>query len=190
MKKGQIAHDAGLNPNTIMTKKTSIKRVGLIKRLVVVVYDGLLLFSVLFFSSALWMLVFNMLAPDSLYLDPSQLAANKLAAFTNLGKIIAFFIVTLNILAVSFYFYGWFWTHGGQTLGMRAWNLYLTKPDGKFIDWPLAAKRYAWAMLSWATFGLGFLWILFHPQRKALHDLLSDTQVVFHKSSTKVEKAG
>ena len=168
-----------------MQKQSSIKRVGLIKRLVVVIYDGLLLFSVLFFTSALWMLLFNLVAPESLYVDASKLAANKIADFTGTGKAIAFSIVTLNILAVSFYFYGWFWTHGGQTLGMRAWNLYLTKPDGKFIDWSLAAKRYGWALLSWVTFGLGFLWIMFHPQRKALHDLLSDTQIVFHKPSTK-----
>jgi len=164
-----------------MTEKTSIKRIGLFKRLLVMVYDGLLLFSVLFFTSALWMLMFTLLAPESLYLDPSKLEAHKLASFTALGKGLAFSIVALNILAVSFFFYGWFWTHGGQTLGMRAWHLYLTKPDGKFIDWPLAAKRYSAALLSWACCGLGFLWVLFHPQRKAWHDLLSNTQIVYHR---------
>ena len=167
-----------------MNKTPSIKRVGLIKRLVVVVYDGLLLFSVLFFTSALWMLIFNIVAPDSMYIDPSKLESNKLAAFTSTGKIIAFSIIAINVIAVSFYFYGWFWTHGGQTLGMRAWNLYLTKPDGKFIDWPLAAKRYGLGLLSWAACGLGFIWIVFHPQRKAWHDSLSDTQIVFHKAAT------
>ena len=166
-----------------MTKPSSIKRTGFIKRLVVMVYDGLLLFSLLFFTSALWMLLINILAPDSFYVDPSKLDAHKLAAFTLTGKIVAFSMVSINILAVSFYFYGWFWTHGGQTLGMRAWNLYLTKPDGKFIDWPLAAKRYGYALLSWAALGLGFIWILFNPKRKAWHDLLTDTQIVFHKSA-------
>ena len=166
-----------------MTQASSIKRIGLIKRLVVMIYDGLLLFSLLFFTSALWMLLINILAPDSFYVDASKLDANKLAAFTLTGKIVSFSVVSINILAVSFYFYGWFWTHGGQTLGVRAWNLYLTKPDGKFIDWPLAAKRYGYALISWAALGLGFLWILFNPKRKAWHDLLTDTQIVFHKSA-------
>ncbi len=164
-----------------MQQKNSVKRIGLIKRLVVIVYDGLLLVSVLFFSSALWMLALNLIAPDSLYVDPSKFEVQKLAAFTETGKWLAFTVVALNILAVSFFFYGWFWTHGGQTLGMRAWNLYLTKPDGKFIDWRLAAKRYAFALLSWACLGLGFLWVWIHPQRKTWHDVLTDTQIIFHR---------
>lgn len=159
---------------------SSIKRIGLVKRLLVMVYDGLLLFSVLFFTSALWMLVFNLLAPDALYIDATKLDAQKLATFTGLGKTIAMGLIVINCIGVSFFFYGWFWTHGGQTLGMRAWNLYLTKPDGKFIDWRLAAKRYVFALLSWGCLGLGFLWVVVQPQRKAWHDLLSDTQIIFH----------
>lgn len=34
-----------------------------------------------------------------------------------------FFIAYLWL--ASFVFYGWFWTHGGQTLGMRAWRIRL-----------------------------------------------------------------
>lgn len=165
-----------------------MKRIGLIKRLLVIVYDGLLLCSVLFFTSALWMLLFNLAAPSSFYIDPSQLDAHKLASFTSFAKAIAFSIVLVNILIVSFVFYGWFWTHGGQTLGMRAWKLYLTRPDGKFIDWPLAAKRYVLALLSWACAGMGFLWILVHPQRKAWHDIFTDTQIIHHQSKSTKEK--
>ncbi len=161
--------------------KLSVKRVGLIKRVIVIVYDGLLLFSVLFFTSALWMLLFNLVAPDSLYLDASKLANNKLATFTELGKGIAFSLIILNCLVVSFIFYGWFWTHGGQTLGMRVWHLYLTDPNGKFIDWKSSAKRYLMGLLTLLPFGIGLLWILFNNKRKALHDVLSDTQIVFHK---------
>lgn len=164
-----------------MSNKKPTKRIGLIKRLVVMAYDGLLLFSLLFFTSALWMLMFNLIAPDTLYIDSNNLAAHKLASFTELGRIIAFSLVAINIVVVSFFFYGWFWTHGGQTLGMKVWHLYITKPDGKFIDWPLAAKRYAYALLSWACLGLGFLWVLFHPQRKAWHDTLTETQMIYHR---------
>ena len=27
------------------------------------------------------------------------------------------------LLAISYGFYGWFWTHGGQTLGMKTWKM-------------------------------------------------------------------
>ena len=170
-----------------MSDKKFTKRIGLIKRLVVMAYDGLLLFSLLFFTSAICMLVFNLLAPESLYVDSSKLEAHKLASFTELGRLLAFGIVALNSLAVSFFFYGWFWTHGGQTLGMRVWHLYLTKPDGKFIGWSLAAKRYLLALLSWGSLGIGFLWVLFHPQRKAWHDILTDTQIIYHRPAQKSE---
>ncbi len=164
-----------------MKKNVNTKRIGLFKRILVMIYDGLLLFSLVFFTSAIWMLLFNVLAPDSLYLDASKLHARKLAEFTQLGSQLAFGIVALNVLGVSFFFYGWFWTHGGQTLGMRAWSLYLTDPNGKFIDWPLAAKRYACALLSWLPFGLGFLWVLVHSKRMAWHDSLTNTQIIYHK---------
>lgn len=159
-----------------------MKRVGLIKRLIVIIYDGLLLFSVLFFTSAIWMLIFNLVAPDNLYVDPSKLEANKLATFTALGKGLAFALVIINSLLVSFIFYGWFWTHGGQTLGMRVWHLYLTDPNGKFIDWNASAKRYAIAILTVLPFGVGLIWILFNNKRMALHDVLSNTQIVYHKA--------
>lgn len=165
----------------LMNHNKSTKRIGLFKRLLVMIYDGLLLVSLLFFTSAIWIGLFNLLAPESLYVDSNNLKVHKLASFTDLGRTIGFSVVAVNIVAVSFFFYGWFWTHGGQTLGMKAWHLYITKPDGKFIGWPLAAKRYACALLSWACLGLGFLWVLFHPQRKTWHDLLTDTQMVYHR---------
>ncbi len=167
-----------------MTDKSTIKRIGLFKRLLVMIYDGLLLFSLLFFTSAIWVLLLTIIAPDSWYVDPTKLQANQIAALSQLGKAVILSIVALNVLVMSFFFYGWFWTHGGQTLGMRAWHLYLTKPDGKFIDWPLAAKRYAAALVSWACAGLGFLWVLFHPKRKAWHDLMTDTQIVYHRTKS------
>ncbi len=46
-------------------------------------------------------------------------------------------------------FFGWFWTHGGQTVGMRAWRLYVRRLDGAAVRWPVAAARYT-AMMVWA----------------------------------------
>jgi len=46
-------------------------------------------------------------------------------------------------------FFGWSWTHGGQTLGMRAWRLRLYRDNGGAVRWPVAAGRYALMLLSW-----------------------------------------
>jgi uncharacterized RDD family membrane protein YckC len=46
-------------------------------------------------------------------------------------------------------FFGWSWTHGGQTLGMRAWRLRLCRDDGAAVRWPVAAARYALMLPTW-----------------------------------------
>jgi len=155
--------------------------IGFFKRITVVVYDGLLLFAVAFFVSALLMGLFQWLAPASFFVDPELLENPKMRELTALGRYIGNVIVCLNCLIVSFFFYGWFWTHGGQTLGMKAWNLYLITPEGKFVDWKTAAKRYAAAIISWAAFGLGFTWILLNKRKRAWHDILTNTQIVHSK---------
>lgn len=158
-----------------------MQTIGFFKRITVVVYDGLLLFAVTFFISALLMGLFQWLAPASFFVDPALLENPRMRELTDLGRLVGNVLVCINCLVVSFFFYGWFWTHGGQTLGMKAWSLYLIKPDGKFINWSTAAKRYLAAIVSWAALGLGFTWILVNKKNRAWHDILSDTQIVFQK---------
>jgi len=83
------------------------------------------------------------------------------------------------LLTISFLFYGWFWTHGGQTLGLKAWKIRVLTLDQKPINWNQAFIRFSVALLSWGMFGLGFLWILFDKNRCGWHDHLSQTAVFF-----------
>ena len=142
------------------------------------VYDGLLLFAVMFFTSALLMGLFQWLAPSGIYVDPSTLDSPQLKTLSSQGRILGGSLVSINCIVISFLFYGWFWTHGGQTLGMKAWNIYVIKPNGKFMSWPTAGKRYAFAIISWLTFGLGFTWILLSREKLAWHDMFSNTRLV------------
>ena len=134
-----------------------MKKIGLLKRLLVILYDALLLAGVMFVSSIVFLIL------------PASFE-------TSLGGTV---VKQLYLLGIAFFFYGWFWTHGGQTLGMRAWNLYLIKADGKFIDWPTAALRFFVAIISWAAAGLGFTWILLNKQRRSWHDLATGTEIVY-----------
>ncbi|MBL1263293.1 RDD family protein [Methylomicrobium sp. RS1] len=133
---------------------------GLFRRLAAIVYDALLLAAVLFAATAA-ILPFNSghaFRPDQ-YFYPAYL------------------------IDVSFLFFGWFWTHGGQTLGMRAWKIKVLTACGKPINWRQAALRFFSALFSWLIFGIGFWWILFDKQKRSWHDHLSDTAVYFDPNS-------
>lgn len=82
------------------------------------------------------------------------------------------------LLLAPAFFFAWFWTHGGQTLGMRAWRLHLVTADGEPVGWSRAWLRVAGAWLSLLCLGLGYLWIWIDPERLAWHDRLSGTRLV------------
>jgi len=107
----------------------------------------------------------------------------------------------------------WFWTHGGQTLGMRAWRLKLQSDDGKAINIAQGLFRIITAIPPWFGFGLFIalagtpekvvlplplqviqpyaiwlflfclLWILFDNRPKAWRNRLSQSEVRFTPKS-------
>jgi len=94
------------------------------------------------------------------------------------------FFFPLYLLLVSFFFYAWFWTHGGQTLGLRAWKIKVLTLDMKPISWKQALLRFMVAIVSWGFFGLGFLWILIDKNQRSWHDHLSQTALFFDTRDT------
>lgn len=134
---------------------------GLLRRIAAICYDSFLLIAVLFFATAL------------------LLPFNNGVAFTPDHPFYPFYL--LYLLAISFAFYGWFWIHGGQTLGMRAWKIRVLTLDQQPITWRQAAFRFVCALLSWAVFGIGYLWIVFDKNRFSWHDHLSKTAIFFHR---------
>jgi len=130
---------------------------GFLRRLAAQVYDLLLLIALLFLATAL-------LLPFT--------AGEAISAQQTL-------IYRIYLAVISFLFYGWFWTHGGQTLGLRAWKIKVLTFDQKPISWIQALLRFASALVSWSFFGLGFLWILVDKNRRSWHDHLSKTALFF-----------
>ncbi len=83
-----------------------------------------------------------------------------------------------GLLMVALLFYCWFWTHGGQTLGMRAWKIRLERFDGRAPEWSDALRRYVAAWILLLPPGLGFLWGALDRDRLCWHDRPSKTRIV------------
>lgn len=87
-------------------------------------------------------------------------------------------VIFLLLVIFTFGFYGWFWTHGGQTLGMRAWKLKLVRADNQNITWLQAFFRFCYAIISWIPLGAGYLWILVDKKKLSWHDRVSKTYII------------
>jgi uncharacterized RDD family membrane protein YckC len=99
---------------------------SLARRLAAFVYEGVLLFGVLMIAGYLY----------------SSLTQQRHALQGHAGLQAFLFIV----LAIYFV---WFWSHGGQTVAMRAWHVRLLTHDGQPVSQGRAALRY---IASWAWF--------------------------------------
>ncbi len=128
---------------------------GLGRRLAAISYDAFLLVAVLFAATAL-------LLP---FTGGEAIRPNDV-------------LYSGYLVVISFGYFGWFWTHGGQTLGMRTWNIRLVGTDGRGVTWIQALMRFAGACISWLAFGAGFVWLLVDRDRLTWHDRLSATTIV------------
>ena len=135
---------------------------GLPRRLGALIYDGILLFAVLFFATALFIVPYDLIAARPY---PQHLWHYHL-------------LFQVYLVAVTTVFFVYFWTHGGQTLGMRAWRIRVERLDGTPLAPRDALRRLGWAALGLAPAGLGLWWCLFDRERLAWYDRRSDTRVI------------
>lgn len=153
------AHASGGGPERTETgplNQPPAKPPGLLRRLAAIVYDTFLLAALLLICAA------------PLPLLPETVARGDVAHWA----------IRAAVLIISFLFLGWFWVHGGQTLGMRAWRIRVVSREGSPLSWADALRRYLAALLSWLPFGLGFLWSALDREGLAWHDRLSATHLV------------
>ena len=139
---------------------TAPVRAGLLRRLGAMLYDGLLLIGVLMVATALFL----------------PLTGGE-AVVSGRNPVLEW-LYRAALLALIVGFFGVFWTLRGQTLGMASWRLRVEREDGTLLGWGDSVRRLAWALVSLLPLGLGFLWVLFDPQKRAWHDSLSRTRVV------------
>ena len=83
------------------------------------------------------------------------------------------------IISSTFLFYFWFWTHGGQTIGMRAWRIKVVheKLDGSPVTLGQCVIRLAVGTLSLICFA-GYFWVFMNSNRDTWHDAASNTRTI------------
>ena len=151
---------------------------GLARRLTSFVYEGVLLFGVLMIAGIAF----------------SSITGQRHALVGRHGlQVFVFFVLGL--------YFTWFWTHGGQTVAMKAWHIRVVDQRQAALTWPRAIVRY---LLAWGWFAPALAVLAFtplrspgqvatvllvgvlayaglarlHPQRQYLHDVLAGTRLI------------
>lgn len=140
------------------THPDSFPAVGLLRRIMAIFYDLILLTAILFLATA----IVN--------------AINKGEAIDPNSPYI--FLLDLYLAGIIFFYFGWFWTHGGQTLGMKTWKIKLVSNDSQLINWKQVVIREITAVFSWLFLGLGFIWSIFDKDKCSWHDIMSNTRLI------------
>jgi uncharacterized RDD family membrane protein YckC len=142
------------------------KTPSILRRLGALLYDSVLLVGVLMLAVMLVVIPYGLLTGGSPHEHPIHLV-----------------LMQMYLLAVICGFYVFFWTHGGQTLGMRAWRFRVIREDSRNLTNGDALRRFGWATLSLLPAGLGLWWSLVDREGLAWHDRWSRSRLVMLKRS-------
>jgi len=83
------------------------------------------------------------------------------------------------IIAVSLGYFPWYWTHGGQTPGMKLMRIKVVRDaDGGPLSTGQAILRLVGFWVSSLAFYIGFIWIFVDARRRGWPDLFGGTIVV------------
>lgn len=167
---------AALTSGSSLLTPATVQTPSLGRRMACWLYEGMLLFGVVFIASYL----FSTLSQTRNALDNRHLQQ-------------AFLFVVLGI------YFSWFWAKG-QTLAMKTWHIRLIDRSGRPVTQARALLRYVlgwlWflpALAASALFHLSVaesaliligwvaIWAIlsrFHPQQQFLHDALAGTRLI------------
>lgn len=161
-----------------MTAAAPLRAPSVRRRLAAFLYEGVLLFGVVMAAGFVW-----------------SLATQQRHAMLGRHGLQAVLFVVLGV------YFAWFWSHGGQTVAMKAWHIRLVDSGGRPVSLLRAALRY---LLAWLWFAPALLAIRLaglheaaaiagvltagvaasaalaglHPSRQFLHDVLCGTRLI------------
>ncbi|MCV2355053.1 RDD family protein [Paucibacter sp. B2R-40] len=159
----------------------SLERPSLKRRMAAFVYEGVVLFGVVFATAFLF-----------------GTLTQQRHAMQGQHALQAVLFVVLGV------YFCWFWTRGGQTVAMKAWHIRLVDLQGRPLSRLRALMRYC---LSWLWFAPALLsvWMIgvrstgaifstllagvaayallsrLHPSGQFLHDVICGTQLITQK---------
>ncbi|MGH8312094.1 MAG: RDD family protein [Gammaproteobacteria bacterium] len=181
-----------LHSSQSITEDATLAGPGLLRRWASGLYDALIVLAICILATFLVMPFTHSRALETLYAHSGGLKVSY----------------QVGLLILGYVFFGGFWTHGGQTIGMRTWKLRVVRLDGARLDWYRALLRYLGMLIPWLLLLLGsellmsavqspqalawrlagalallaalaaFLWPAFNRRRLAWHDRLSGTRLV------------
>lgn len=159
--------------------ESNFPRAGFRRRLGSYIYDALI-------ALAVFMMVGYIGIGIMIYLDHLELINIVRNSFEiDWHKTPTFYQILFhswNLVWVS-YFFIYFWSKKGQTIGMRAWRLKVQNTDGSLISAKTAIKRLLFTLL-----GLGNLLVIIDRKNKlSLQDRLTNTEVVVFSLEANIE---
>lgn len=125
------------------------------RRLLSLLYEGLVVFSVL---------LIGFLLPQ--------------VVLSGFGMNLSAKLLWLHVFVLLMLYFLWCWLNGGQTLPMKTWKLRITSQDGSRLRPTQALLRFLAAWPSILFFGAGLFWAIFDKDKQFLHDRIAGTWIV------------
>lgn len=148
-----------------MTSTAGATNTGLLRRLAAIAYDTLLVAAVLFLATIPFIAI-----RGGESVEPRTLTYQ------------------VAVLVVIYAFFVGFWSSKGRTLGMQSWGLQLEDAHGRVPGVGPCSVRFVVSMVSWAAFGLGYLWQLVDRESLTWHDRASGTRIRYYPKPKKAER--
>ncbi|MBE0483474.1 MAG: RDD family protein [Bacterioplanes sp.] len=133
---------------------------SLFRRLAAFVYDGLIVIALYILLGGLFITAISKL-----------MGAEQLIELTPAPALTMLFVI-------CFFYYSHSWLRGGQTVGMKAWQIKLVNENPRSLQVSQCMLRTGTGFFSIILFGAGFWWILIDKQHRTWHDIASLTRVV------------
>ena len=99
----------------------------------------------------------------------------SLAVWINGGIIETKWIGPFLVFISTWIFYGYFWTHGGKTLGMAVWKFEIYSIDENKINFQKVSIRFFSNIITVLLGGIPLVFMYFSKNNLSLSDYLSKT---------------
>ena len=94
-------------------------------------------------------------------------------------SVVAGVLIFIVLVFFEFFYFAYFWSKNGQSLGMRLTKMKVVRRNGEPLSFLRSGLRGTvgyW--ISGLLFGLGYLWAAIDANKEAWHDKIFDTWVV------------